>query len=64
MPGEKSTTFMSGPPTGLTTEVLRRIGELYAIEAEIRCSPADERLAARKARSIPLMQSLYDWVQQ
>lgn len=64
MPGEKSTTFMSGPPTGITTEVLRRIGELYAIKAEIRGSPADERLAAREARSIPLMQSLYDWVQQ
>ncbi|WP_210509883.1 IS66 family transposase, partial [Pantoea ananatis] len=43
---------------------LRRIGELYAIEAEIRGSPAEERQAAREARSIPLMQSLYDWVQQ
>ncbi|MEK9236428.1 transposase, partial [Escherichia coli] len=31
--------------------------------AEIRGSPADERLAARKARSVPLMQSLYDWIQ-
>ncbi|MCW0332766.1 IS66 family transposase [Pantoea ananatis] len=51
-------------PTGITTEALRRIGELYAIEAEIRGSPADGRLAARKARSVPLMQSLYDWVHQ
>lgn len=32
-------------PTGTTTEALRRIGELYAIEAEIRDSPAEERLA-------------------
>ncbi|PQK83364.1 IS66 family transposase, partial [Pantoea ananatis] len=51
-------------PTDITTDALRRIGELYAIEAEIRGSPADERLAAREARSVPLMQSLYDWVQQ
>lgn len=50
-------------PPGITTEALRRIGELYAIEAEIRGSPADERLSVRKARSVPLMQSLYDWIQ-
>lgn len=51
-------------PTGITTEALRRIGELYAIEAEIRGSPAEERLAVRKARTVPLMQALYDRVQQ
>lgn len=37
-------------PTTVTGEALRRIGELYAIEAEIRGSPAEERLAVRKAR--------------
>ncbi len=45
-------------PTTVTGEALRRIGELYAIEAEIRGSPAEERLAVRKARTVPLMQSL------
>ncbi|EFC9840359.1 IS66 family transposase [Escherichia coli] len=50
-------------PTDITTEALRRIGELYAIEAEIRGSPADARLAFRKTRTVPLMQSLYDWIQ-
>lgn len=50
--------------TAVTTEALKRIGELYAIEAEIRGSPAEERLALRKERSAPLMQSLYDWIQQ
>ncbi|EGC1290758.1 IS66 family transposase [Salmonella enterica] len=50
-------------PTEVTHEALRRIAELYAIEAEIRGSPADERLVVRKARSVPLMQSLYDWIQ-
>lgn len=50
-------------PTEMTQEALRRIAELYAIEAEIRGSPADERLTVREARSVPLMQSLYDWIQ-
>jgi hypothetical protein len=51
-------------PTDITTEALRRIGELYAIEAEIRRSSADARLAVRKARTVRLMQSLYDWVEE
>lgn len=50
-------------PTALTTEALRRIAELYAIEADIRGSPAESRLAARKEKSQALMQSLYDWLQ-
>ncbi|MBS3895109.1 IS66 family transposase, partial [Serratia marcescens] len=50
-------------PTTATTEALSRIGALYAIESEIRGSPAEERLAVRKSRSVPLMQSLYDWLQ-
>lgn len=50
-------------PTDITTEVLQRIGELYVIEAEVRGCSAEQRLAARKARAAPLMQSLYDWIQ-
>ncbi|MDI4496945.1 IS66 family transposase [Escherichia coli] len=50
-------------PTTVTGETLRRIGALYAIESEIRGSPAEERLAVRKARTVPLMQSLYEWLQ-
>ncbi|HDQ6587370.1 TPA: transposase, partial [Escherichia coli O187:H28] len=50
-------------PTDITTEALQRIGELYVIEAEVRGYSAEQRLAARKARAAPLMQSLYDWIQ-
>ncbi|EQA1966522.1 IS66 family transposase [Escherichia coli] len=50
-------------PTDITTEALQRIGELYVIEAEVRGCTAEQRLAARKARAAPLMQSLYDWIQ-
>lgn len=50
-------------PTDITTEALKRIGERSAIEAEIRNSPAEKRLAVRKEQTAPLMQSLYDWIQ-
>ncbi len=50
-------------PTDITTEALKRIGERSAIEAEIRNSPAEKRLAARKEQTAPLMQLLYDWIQ-
>lgn len=50
-------------PTDITTEALQRVGVLYAIEAESRGCTAEQRLAARKARAAPLMQSLYDWIQ-
>ncbi|WP_074013068.1 IS66 family transposase, partial [Candidatus Sodalis sp. SoCistrobi] len=50
-------------PTDMTTEALKRIAELYAIEADIRGSPEEMRLAARKEKSLPLMQSLYEWIQ-
>ena len=50
-------------PTDITTEARKRLGELYAIEAEIRGSPAEERLAVRKEQSVPQMQSLHDWIQ-
>lgn len=50
-------------PTDVTTEALQRISELYAIEVAVRGCSAEQRLAARKARPAPLMQSLYDWIQ-
>lgn len=50
-------------PTDITTEALRRIGELYAIEAEIRGSPAEKRLSVRTVKTVPRMQSLYEWIQ-
>ncbi len=50
-------------PTDITTEALRRIDELYAIEAEIRGSPAEKRLSVRKVKTVPRMQSLYEWIQ-
>lgn len=47
-------------PTAMTNEELKRIAALYVIEAEIRGLPPDKLLIARKERTVPLMQSLYD----
>jgi transposase len=46
----------------LAEEALRRIGELYRIEAEIRGRPPDERRAARQERSKPLVDALHAWL--
>jgi len=45
-------------PTALTTDLLDRIGQLYAIEADIRGQPADVRRSNRQARSRPLVMAL------
>lgn len=54
---------IQGASLGEKRPIILALTELYAIEAEIRGSPAEERLAVRKARSVQLMQSLYDWIQ-
>ncbi len=46
----------------VTAEALQRIGELYAIEEEIRGKPPDERRAVRQARAGPLLADLHDWL--
>lgn len=46
--------------TATVEESLKRIGELYAVEEEIRGHPATKRLAARRSRSKPLLISLHD----
>lgn len=48
--------------TATAEEALKRIGELYAIEEEIRGLAVKERLAVRQSRSKPLLTSLHDWL--
>jgi transposase len=45
----------------LAREALERIGALYAVEAEIRGRPPEERQQVRQARARPLLESLHDW---
>ena len=49
-------------PSAMTTEALERIGALYAIEAEIRGKPPDERRQVRQARAKPLLAELQTWL--
>jgi transposase len=42
-------------------EAIERIGQLYAIEKEIRGRPPDQRRTVRQTRSRPLLISLHDW---
>ncbi len=46
----------------LAEEALRRIGELYAVEAEIRGRPAEARRAGRQERSKPIVEALHAWL--
>ena len=48
--------------SALTQEALERIGALYAIEAEIRGKPPDERRQVRQARAKPLLADLETWL--
>jgi transposase len=48
----------------VAAEALQRIGALYAIEADIRGRPPDERAALRQARAGPLLDSLREWLRQ
>jgi len=41
---------------------LEFIRDLYAIEARIRGGPPDERLAVRKAESVPILDRFHDWI--
>src|SRR5215217_3503924 len=46
----------------LAEEALRRIGELYKVEAEIRSRPAEERRTVRQERSRPIVDALHGWL--
>lgn len=50
--------------TPTTTEALHRIGELYAIEAQIRGQLPDERQRIRQQQSRPLLNSLEAWLRE
>jgi transposase len=46
----------------LAEQALRRIAELYAIEADIRGQTADERRTIRQERSRPLVEAMQAWL--
>jgi transposase len=48
--------------TASTTEALRRIGELYAIEEQVRGKPPDLRRQIRQEQALPLLNALEAWL--
>ncbi len=48
----------------IATEALSRIAALYRIETEIRGRTAEERRAARQARSRPVVEALKVWLRE
>jgi transposase len=49
-------------PAPLASEMLERIKALYAIEADLRGHPADQRRAARQQRTRPLLAAMEPWL--
>jgi transposase len=47
----------------IAAEALRRIGELYQIEARIRGRPSDQRARIRRAESRPLVDAMKMWLE-
>ena len=47
----------------VAAEALRRIAELYAIEATIRGQTAEARRGARRAQSLPLVEAMKTWLE-
>ena len=55
--------FHAATPSPIAHEALQRIAKLYAIEADIRGRPPDDRRKARQARAGPLLIELKVWLQ-
>ncbi len=49
-------------PAPIASEALHRIGELYAVENDIRGRPADERRSVRQVRTRPVIEALEPWL--
>lgn len=49
-------------PTTFTTEALRRIGELYGIEDQVRGKPPDLRRQIRQEQALPLLVDFEAWL--
>ena len=60
--GASSTTSSRHQVADLAEEALRRIAALYAIEADIRGQPAEDRQQVRQQRSRPLVEAMHVWL--
>lgn len=56
--------LQTGGSAPIVSEALRRIAQLYAVEAEIRGPDAEARRRERQARSTPLIADLKAWLEK
>ena len=56
--------FHHATSSPIAAEALRRIAELYQIEARIRGRPPDQRARIRQAESRPLVEAMKTWLEQ
>ena len=49
-------------PLPLAAEAVRRIAAFYAVEADIKGRPPDERRSARQSRTAPLLEDFHHWL--
>ncbi len=56
--------FEQATGSPIANEAIRRIAELYAVEAEIRGRPPDERRGIRQQKSLPLCEALKSWLEE
>jgi transposase len=55
--------FYVSTKSPIAADLLARVASLYAIEAEIRCHPAEHRRQVRQDRSRPIVEALHAWLQ-
>lgn len=60
----KAFDLAKGGSAPVAVELLARIGQLYAVEAEIRGQCAEARRLARQQRSAPLIETLGSWLEE
>jgi len=61
--GVQSLLALEVAEAGRAAEALRRIAELYAIEATVRGQPAKARQATRRIKSLPLVEAMTTWLE-
>jgi len=54
--------LVAGGPAPIASEALERIGQLYAVEKDIHGRNAEERRAARREKSRPIVDDLEPWL--
>ena len=64
MPGANFFDVFEATGSPIAQGALRRIAELYAIEADISGQPAATRLAVRQERTLPVLLAFHPWLEE